>query len=371
MVTSELIPAAIIAAAIAPALLVLWLFVIADSRPEPARVVLGAVFFGALSTMLAVVVELLLQKIVPLAGNPWIKSYQDALLFAAAPEEAIKVSIIALLSLRARDFDEPMDGVVYGAAVGLGFAGLENILYLIGNHDHWQSVAVIRGVLSVPFHGAVGVIAGAYLARARFGHALGAHGHSPGHRRHMLVAAYLVPTVLHTLFDAALFSLKNAPTGAFGTPSGAVMMTLSMLLVPVVGFGAIIYAGILARRVARHQKVWLHTKRLPPAHWRGVWAECLVGIGASIVAFTLVIAGSSGTRMVGTGFLALMVGMAWRSGRHLNATAMRRHGEALAAGLVLAPASPLPPPFPPPPIPPPFPPSSFSPPPVPPPPPPA
>jgi hypothetical protein len=270
------------------------------------------------------------------------------LLFAAMPEEAIKVSIIALLSLRARDFDEPMDGVVYGAAVGLGFAALENILYVAGGGEHWQSIAVVRGVLSVPFHGAVGVIAGAYIARARFGHALGAHGHSPGHRRRMFILAYAVPMVLHALFDGALFSFQNAPTGAFGTPSGAVMLTLAILLVPVAGFGSIIYAGILARRVGRHQKIWLHTKRLPPAHWRGVWAECLVGIGASFVAFALVIAGTTATRLVGTGFLALMVGMAWKSGRHLNATAMRRHGDLVAAGLPLAGASPLPPPPPPP-----------------------
>jgi RsiW-degrading membrane proteinase PrsW (M82 family) len=369
MFSSELLPAAIVAAAIAPALFLLWLFVIADSRPEPARVVLGAVFFGALSTALAIVVELLLQKLVPLHPNPWIASYQDALLFAAAPEEALKVSIIALLALRARDFDEPMDGVVYGAAVGLGFAALENILYLFGGGEHWQTIAIVRGVLSVPFHGAVGVIAGAFIARARFGRALGAHGHSPGHRRRMLVAAFLVPTVLHTLFDGALFSLKNAPTGAFGTPSGAFLIMLSVLLAPVVGFGAIIYAGILARRVARHQKVWLHTKRLPPAHWRVVWAECVLGIGASVVAFTLVIAGSTGTRLIGAGFMALMIGMAWKSGRHLNATAIRRHGELMAAGLVLAAASPLPPPFPPPPPafppPPPFPPPAIPPPPPP------
>jgi protease PrsW len=348
MFSSELVPAAVVAAAIAPPLLLLWLFVIADSRPEPARVVLGAVFFGALSTMLAIVVELALQKLIPLPHNPWLKSYQDALLFAAVPEEAIKVSIIALLALRARDFDEPMDGVVYGAAVGLGFAAFENVLYLIGGGEHWQSIAVVRGVLSVPFHGAVGVIAGAYIARARFAHALGAHGHSSGHRRRMFIAAFLVPTILHALFDGALFSLKNAPTGAFGTSSGAFMIVLSILIVPVIGFGAIIYAAVLARRVARRQKIWLHTRRLPPAHWREVWAECLIGIGASFVAFALVIAGGAGARLVGSGFLALMVGMAWKSGRHLNATAKRRHGEALAAGLPLPPASPLPPPVPPP-----------------------
>src|ERR1700722_2092951 len=119
MLTAELVPAAIVAAAIAPPLLLLWLVVIADSRPEPARVVLGAVFFGVLSTMVAVVVELGLQKLIPLVHNPWLAAYQGALLFAAIPGEALKFSIIAVLALRARDFDEPMDGVVYGAAVGL------------------------------------------------------------------------------------------------------------------------------------------------------------------------------------------------------------------------------------------------------------
>lgn len=164
----------------------------------------------------------------------------------------------------------------------------------------------------------------------------------------MFIAAFLVPTVLHTLFDGALFTFKNAPTGAFGTPSGAFMIVLAVILVPVVGFGAIIYAAVLARRIARHQKIWLHTRRLPPAHWREVWAECLIGIGASFVAFALVIAGSSGTRLIGAGFLALMVGMARKSGRQLNAIAKRRHAEAVAAGLPFAPASPLPPVLPPP-----------------------
>jgi len=333
MLSAELVPAALVAAAIAPPLMLLWLVVIADSRPEPARVVLGAVFFGVMSTIVAVVVELALQKLIPLVHNPWLASYQDALLFAAIPEEALKVSIIALLALRARDFDEPMDGVVYGAAVGLGFAALENILYLAGAKDHWQSVAVMRGVLSVPFHGALGAIAGAFIARARFGQALGAHAHSPGHRRRLLAAAFLVPMALHTLLDGGLFSLKNAPAGTLDTPAGVLAILLAVAIVLVSGFGAIIYAALLARRIAHHQKAWLHTKRLPPAHWRDVWAECLIGIGASFVAFALVIAGTSATRFVGSGFLVLTIGMAWRSGRHLNATAKRRHGAAMASSL--------------------------------------
>jgi protease PrsW len=347
MLSAELVPAAIVASAIAPAVLLLWLVVIADSRPEPARVVLGAVLFGALSAVAAAFLEFALQKLIPLASDTWIAAYQNGLLFAAVPEEALKVSIIAILALRARDFDEPMDGVVYGAAVGLGFAALENVGYLAGNGTNWQTLAVVRGVLSVPFHGALGAIAGAYIARARFGGALGGHAHHPSSRRRLLIKAWLVPMVLHALFDGALFGIAKTTPAALQTASGVFMILFAAISAPVVGFGAIIYAAVLARRIARHQKPWLHTKRVPVGHWRDVWAECLIGVGASFVALALIIAGSSTTRFVGTGFLALTVGAAWRSGRHLNATAKRRHGDILAGSLPLPPiptVSPPPPP---------------------------
>jgi RsiW-degrading membrane proteinase PrsW (M82 family) len=324
--------------------LLLWLVVIADSRPEPARVVLGAVLFGALSAVVAAFLELGLQKLIPLAADPWIAAYQNGLLFAGIPEEALKVSIIAILALRARDFDEPMDGVVYGAAVGLGFAALENVGYLASNATHWGTLAVVRGVLSVPFHGALGAIAGAYIARARFGGALGGHAHSPSLRRRLLIKAWLVPMLLHGLFDGALFGIAKTTPAALETPSAVVMVLFAAISALVVGFGAIIYAAVLARRIARHQKAWLHTRRVPVAHWRDVWAECLIGVGASFVALALIIAGSSTTRFVGTGFMALTVGMAWRSGRHLNATAKRRHGDIMAAALPLPPIPPIPPP---------------------------
>jgi protease PrsW len=325
MLAAELVPAAIVVASIGPALLLLWLVVAADSRPEPARVVLGALLLGALTTIVAATVELALQKIIPLSHNPWLAAQQDALLFAALPEEVLKIGVIAWLALRARDFDEPMDGVVYGVAVGLGFAALENVLYVVGAKEHWQGVAVMRGVLSVPFHGALGAIAGGYIARARFGGALGGHIYRPGQRRRLLVMALLVPVVLHAAFDAALFSLAKAPAGTWESDGGVLKMLAALVVVPVVGFGTIIFAGLLVRRIARHQKILLHTKRVPVAHWREVWAGCLIGVGSSFAAVALVIAGSAGTRFIGSGLTAVAIGMAWRSGKHLNATAKRRH----------------------------------------------
>src|ERR1700683_1416351 len=174
MLLTDLIPGLIVASAIAPALLLLWLVVAADSRPEPPRIVWISVVLGAVSCIPAALLELWLQRHVPITGATPLGAFATALLFAGIPEESIKGSIIAAIALRARDFEEPMDGVVYGTAVGLGFAAVENLLYVASN-TNWAFVAVMRGVLSVPGHGAFGAIAGAYIARARFGGALGAH----------------------------------------------------------------------------------------------------------------------------------------------------------------------------------------------------
>ena len=96
----------------------------------------------------------------------------------AAPEEIVKVLVIvAVASTRRRPFADPMDTVVYGAAAGLGFAAYENLAYLVQHAEIWRSLAALRSVLTVPFHGALGIIAGAYLAIARSGTALGANRH--------------------------------------------------------------------------------------------------------------------------------------------------------------------------------------------------
>ena len=309
---SDFVPGAIVAAAIAPAIILLWLVVTADSRPEPPRVVWICVVLGALSTLPAALIERWLQSLIPVVQNSWVNAYERALLIAGLPEETLKISIIAAVARRARDFDEPMDGVVYGTAVGLGFAAVENILYVAGN-AHWASVAVARGILSVPFHAALGAIAGAYIARARFGGALGANTSDRWRRPRLLLSAWLVPVALHTLYD-------GLPLGrVFNDPIEILTMALIML---VVAFGAIIFAAVLARRIGRHQKASMQTRRLPPIHWRGVWAQSLIGIGLSFVAVSLIIAGNSVARIAGLILIVISFGIARKCGKYLNAAAL-------------------------------------------------
>jgi RsiW-degrading membrane proteinase PrsW (M82 family) len=206
----NLAPAAIVAAAIAPALLLLWLVVAADSRPEPPRVVWTAFVLGALSIYVLDYITNWLVPHIPVTHHPWLAVNETALFIASIPEETLKIFVIAIIAYRARAFDEPMDGVVYGTAVGLGFAAHENIGYLTGAND-WGTLAIVRGILTVPFHGALGAIAGAYIANARFGGALGAHRREHWVRARLLLSGWLIPVVLHALFEHAPADTASLP----------------------------------------------------------------------------------------------------------------------------------------------------------------
>lgn len=318
-----LVPGAIVGSALAPALLLLWLVVTADSRPEPPRVVWLCVGLGALIAVPVGLLELVLRRYVPIFPNPWIGSYQAALVFAGLPEELAKIAIIAVVARRSRDFDEPMDGVVYGTAVGLGFAAIENLGYVAGNAQHWLGVAVIRGLLSVPFHAALGAIAGAYIANARFGGALGAHRADRLRRQRVWLSAWIIPIVLHSLFDGPVG--LQAAAGNSGSVEDSAAVVAMTLIMPVVGFGAIVYAVRLARLIARHQKRLRQSSRLPPAHWRAVWAESLLGVGLSSVAGSLVFAASTMAQAAGWILMAVGVVICWKCARYLNGVARRRH----------------------------------------------
>src|SRR3954471_7932440 len=212
MLLLESLPTVIGAAAIAPALLVLWLVIAADERPGPATQVWIAFALGAASISLLGVARARFAAILAVPGNPWMTQALRSVFGVAAPEEIVKVLVITAVSVRRRTFADPMDTVVYGAAAGLGFAAYENLAYLVQHADMWRSRAALRSVLTVPFHGALGIMAGAYMAIARSGTALGANRHNRDWAR---VTSWILmltgPVALHAAFDFPLLTLQRMP----------------------------------------------------------------------------------------------------------------------------------------------------------------
>src|SRR3954452_9002457 len=210
MLLLQALPTSIGVAAIAPALLVLWLVIAADERPGPPTRVWLAFILGAASISLLGIARAPFAAILAIPGNPWTTMGLRSVFGVAAPEEIVKVLVIVAVSWKRRTFADPMDTVVYGAAAGLGFAAYENLAYLVQHADMWRSLAALRSVLTVPFHGALGIIAGAYLAIARAGTALGAHRHHRDWARiSSTVLVLFAPIALHSAFDFPLLILQQ------------------------------------------------------------------------------------------------------------------------------------------------------------------
>src|SRR5258708_9194490 len=160
----ESLPAVIGTAAVAPALLILWLVVAADERPGPPAKVWTAFLLGAASISLVGWVRAPFASILAAPENPWVAQALHSVFGAAIPEEAVKIFAIVVVSTKRRRLADPMDTVVYGAAVGLGFAAYENLAYLEQHRETWQSLAAVRNGVTGPFHSAPRSIARAHLA---------------------------------------------------------------------------------------------------------------------------------------------------------------------------------------------------------------
>jgi RsiW-degrading membrane proteinase PrsW (M82 family) len=284
MLVLESLPTVIGTAAVAPALLILWLVVAAGERPGPPLKVWTAFLLGAASISLLGAVRAPIMAILAAPENPWVAQATHSLFAVALPEEAVKILVIVAVSARRRPFADPMDTVVYGAAAGLGFAAYENLAYLVQHAEMWQSLAALRSILTVPFHGALGIIAGAYLAIARSGTALGAHRH---HRDWARISSRIMvlfgPTALHAAFDFPLLTLQKNPDIADGA---RIMLGSASVLI---GMSSIAFAARLVRRVGHHHAPRTEVARERLSQLRRMWALLVVGGGAGFAGLTFML----------------------------------------------------------------------------------
>ena len=280
----ESLPTVIGSAAIAPALLILWLVVAAGEHPgQPARV-WTAFLLGAASISLLGVVRAPFAKMLAVPESPWVGQVLHSVFGVAVPEEAVKILVIVAVTARRRPFADPLDSVIYGAAAGLGFAAYENLAYLVQHAEMWRALAALRSVLTVPFHGALGIIAGAYLAIARSGTALGAHRH---HRDWARISSWTLvvfaPVALHAAFDFPLLTLQQSPNI---DPTTRLMLGSVSVLI---GFSSIAFAMRLVRRVGRHHAPRTELGRERLGQLRRMWALLVLGGGAGFAGLAFVL----------------------------------------------------------------------------------
>lgn len=184
-------PLLLLVLAVAPAAFLLKYVLIKDKyKREPLRLVAKTFGFGALSALAAIILELIFNLQIP---------YVREFISVALIEEGVKFGAVWLAAYRSREFNEVMDGVVYGVAASLGFATVENIIFVFSGG---VGTAILRAFLSVPGHAAYGGVMGYYLGLAK-----PYRNQNRNMERRLMLQGLLFAVVLHGSFDASLYNL--------------------------------------------------------------------------------------------------------------------------------------------------------------------
>ncbi len=172
--------------------------------PEPTGQLVKAFLFGILSVPVSfcMSIPLVIIGLYPVEATSILGSISAAFFGAAIPEEIAKFIMLWLLLRKNPYFDEKMDGIVYAVCVSLGFAALENIMYLFTNADSYMSVGIARAIFAVPGHFCFGILMGYYYSLAKF--------YSKASKKNK-VLILLAPILVHGLYDSILFIINVTP----------------------------------------------------------------------------------------------------------------------------------------------------------------
>lgn len=186
----------VLLATILPSVLLIFYFVRSDKFQEPTFQILKIFFFGILITVPAFFINTYLSIFLETNTNisePLIGSF----LTAAPVEEGLKFFILFYFVYRMKDFNEPVDGIVYGVSVSLGFATLENIYYVYVLPDYFEttslSLAVLRAFSAVPAHAAFGAIMGYFFMKFSF-----------VSKKDNLFFSIIIPLFLHGFYNLSM-----------------------------------------------------------------------------------------------------------------------------------------------------------------------
>lgn len=201
----------LLAGALLPALLLMrWIYNKDAIEKEPGKLLIKLALGGALACIPAAILEGIFEGFLDNAMDADTLGYTFVLTFliVALSEEGCKFFFLRKFSWDDPNFNFTFDGIVYGMFTGLGFAALENVMYVL---EYGVGVIISRGLLSIPAHGIFGIFMGLYYARSKYADL---YNNGVGHRRNMW-AALLVPSVLHGFFDFCLMSGSDLLAAAF------------------------------------------------------------------------------------------------------------------------------------------------------------
>ena len=159
----------LLAVAIAPGLAIaIYVYKRDKYEKEPLGLLVKCFVFGALAGFPAGFAEDFTFELLGIdlnAPTDLFTAFYAAFFLVGFTEEFVKYWVLTRYAFSKPAFNEPFDGIVYSVMIGLGFATLENVFYVM--EGGW-GVAALRMFTAVPMHAVFGVLMGYYVGMAKF-----------------------------------------------------------------------------------------------------------------------------------------------------------------------------------------------------------
>jgi protease PrsW len=156
---------------------------------EPLSLLLISFLYGGLSTLVTLFVSWPVNVLILTKEDDVIEQFFNAFFKVALIEEFSKFIFVRFILYNNKNFNEPFDGIVYAVMVSMGFATVENIIYVF---QYGFTTGVLRMFTAVPAHAAFAVLMGFFLGKAKFTHRKGLY---------FSLIALLAPTLFHGSYD--------------------------------------------------------------------------------------------------------------------------------------------------------------------------
>ncbi len=236
-----------IALAAAPGIAIcLFIFYRDKYNREPLLNLILTFILGVLAAIPAVIIETVFHTPSTNIASVAIQAF----LVVALTEELCKFAVLRWYSFPRKSFDEPLDGIVYGLVASMGFATIENILYVTKYAEMGMGyqVAIMRMFLSVPAHATFGILMGYYVGKAKF---------DPVNRKGLIFKGIFWATFMHGVYDFFLFLQGHPDVKPYISDS-------ALFIGAVVSF--IIGVRLSMKHIRTHQKI-SQTMHHPTEHF--------------------------------------------------------------------------------------------------------
>ncbi len=196
---------------ILPSLVWLTYYLSKDAHPESKRMVTKIFLWGALITIPVFFVQIALSEILTRINLPAIYiSLLYWFIVISFTEEIFKYFVVKWKVLNHHEFDEPIDTMIYMIIVALGFAALENILYLFTPTDGLSLNDILNRTLIITFIRFIGATFLHTLCSGVIGYFLALSFYDVKNGPRYKLCGFLFAVILHGLYDFSIMTIDGS-----------------------------------------------------------------------------------------------------------------------------------------------------------------